>query len=126
MRIELPIVDLEEQKILEKKDAYLVLENDHVEFKLEFKSNDQDDATKAWEETNHFIHYFCRRENVVSSELKWLEDSKRWKLTISVHPENYIRLYFKKRVEIDPVFETVTNYILGKPYSPVKTGNIFL
>lgn len=126
MKIVLPICSLERQKVTTEVESYLVLENDFLEFKLEFQAEVKDDDTEIWRPENAFLNFFTAREKVVGVELAWLEDAKRWKITILVMPDNEIKIYFKKRTDAEPVFEKVTNYILGKPYSPVKPDNIFL
>jgi hypothetical protein len=118
LRIDIPVCDLNEQKIIDAKEYYLLLTDEYFRWVLKFKSSEPQmnedgvrDRQLPWHDVNNDFDFVCKRSSLVGVERLWYQEIKRWKIVLYISGVKDLVLYFKNQASCEPVFTSLVNYV---------------
>lgn len=114
-KVVIPPCDLAKQKIIESWQYEMELFEKYFVIRLRFKAEEppEEDEELPWKEVDNDFEMVYPKHKFAGLEKMWLQDSKRWKLVISVDGVgNDSKIYFKRQVECEAVFQKLKTYFL--------------
>lgn len=114
-KINIPRIDLENQKITEFMELSLELRNNSVAFITKFYADEPvnaDDKDLGWENIFNSFKVIASKDKISGIEKSWLKDAKKWGIYILVTGfTNDIKVYLKREREAEEVFDKLHKWL---------------
>lgn len=115
MKIDIPAIDLENQKITDFTELSLVIRDNCVEYTARFYADepkDENDKELGWHNVFNAFRLIAKKENIAGIEINWLNHAKKWSVLILVNGfSNDIKMYFKREGEAQVVFDKLYKWL---------------
>lgn len=115
MKIDIPAIDLENQKITDFTELSLVIRDNCVEYTARFYADepkDENDKELGWHNVFNAFRLIAKKENIAGIEINWLNHAKKWSVLILVNGfSNDIKMYFKREGEAQSVFDKLYKWL---------------
>lgn len=108
-------IDLSNQKIVEDMGCCILLEENHIRYKLNFYADEpikDDDEKLGTEQIENYFEVVLLKKHITGVE-KTLTLEKLWKITIVVLDLNPPKFYFKNEMDADKLMQTILDYIIS-------------
>jgi hypothetical protein len=118
-RIDIASFDLANEKLNDVKHMYIELGGNYFLYSAKYYgeepvSEDKEDHSAGWKEKKSDFIIKVKKENIASIELYYLNNRDYWNIEIEVNGyPSAIRLYFKTKKELLPVFNKIDEYVFG-------------
>lgn len=116
-KITIEPITLTRQRILEGRLMEFEMSDTWFSYQFKFRAEEpkQDDEKLPWEEVDNDFHGVFPKHKFAGIEKHWLQESKRWKIIISVDGvAQDLAVYFKRQKDCETVFDQLVEYFFPK------------
>lgn len=114
-KIDIPAIDLENQKITDFTELSLVIRENSVMYTARFYADepkDENDKELGWNNVFNSFKLVAAKQNIAGIEINWLNHAKKWSVLILVDGfNNDIKMYFKREGEAQNVFDKLHKWL---------------
>lgn len=107
-KIDIPRIDLENQKITDFTELSLEIRDNSVCFIVRFYADepiDTNDKSLGWENVLNCFKVVASKQNIAGIEKSWVNTAKKWGIYILIDGfTNDIKFYFKRESEAESIF----------------------
>lgn len=114
-KINIPSLDLENQKITDFTELSLEIRNNSVMYTARFYADepkDENDKELGWHNVFNAFRLVAAKQNIAGIEINWLDHAKKWSVLIIVSGfNNDIKMYFKREGEAQSMFDKLHKWL---------------
>jgi len=114
-KINIPQIDLENQKITDFTELSLEIRENSVMYTARFYADEPKDANDkelGWENVFNAFKLVASKQNIAGIEINWIDRAKKWSVLILVTGfSNDIKMYFKRESEAQTVFDKLHKWL---------------
>lgn len=114
-RIDIPNIDLENQKVTDFTELSLEIRDNSVMYTVRFYADelkDENDKGLGWENVFNSFKLIATKQNIAGIEISWLNHAKKWSVLILVNGfSNDIKIYFKRESEAQSLFDKLHKWL---------------
>lgn len=114
-KINIPSLDLENQKITDFTELSLEIRNNSVMYTARFYADepkDENDKELGWHNVFNAFKLVASRQNIAGIEINWLGHANKWSVLIIVSGfNNDIKMYFKRESEAQSMFDKLHKWL---------------
>lgn len=114
-KINIPQIDLENQKITDFTELSLEIRDNSVMYAARFYADepkDENDKELGWHNVFNRFRLVASKSNIAGIEINWLNHAKKWSVLILVDGfQNDIKMYFKRESEAQSLFDKLHKWL---------------
>jgi|ERR1051325_7984900 hypothetical protein len=114
-KINIPSLDLENQKITDFTELSLEIRENSVMYTARFYADEpknEADKELGWENVFNSFKLVATKGAIAGIEINWLDRAKKWSVLILVAGfSNDIKMYFKRESEAQTVFDKLHKWL---------------
>lgn len=114
-KINIPQINLENQKITDFTELSLEIRDNSVVYTARFYADepkDENDKSLGWHNVFNSFKIISAKPNIAGIEKSWLPHAKKWAVYIFVNGfSNDLKMYFKREGEAEEVFNKLHKWL---------------
>lgn len=114
-KINIPGVDLENQKITDFTELSLEIRDNSIVYTAKFYADEPintDDKELGWQNVFNSFRLIAAKTKIAGIEKSWINHAKKWGVFVFVDGfANDIKMYFKRESEAEALFEKLHKWL---------------